>query len=66
MSSEKGKYYNFIVSEIKDFKHIYKDVVYNGILETLKNRNVDLEEFDFSFEWAIADVFGGGCEVEWE
>jgi len=64
---DKGKYYTFIVNQIKDLKHGYQSVMYDGIKNVLPNygiHDVDEEEFKFSFEWAVADVFGGGCEVE--
>jgi hypothetical protein len=60
-------YYNFIVGQIKDLRYAYSDLK-SALLSTwifqYPDKGLDKIEFEHAFEWAVADVFGGGCEFE--
>jgi hypothetical protein len=72
---EKGKYYKIILNIMGcDGKgrggvdYIFKNQI-KGIYDTIPHYYKDVyvvnkEEFIFSMRWALADVFGDGCEVE--
>lgn len=74
---DKGKYYN-IIMDITGSKVINGVVThcgikslyerhFKGIYETIPmytNKPVNKEEFIFSMTWVLADLFGGGSEVE--
>jgi hypothetical protein len=58
----KGKYYSFIVSQLANIKYLYiasKSTIKKSIIPP-----VDEEEFNRSWDWAIADTFGNGCDYE--
>jgi len=49
-------------------KYLFKEQI-KGIFDSIpyyfeEDHIVDIEEFKFSMRWALADLFGGGCEVE--
>lgn len=60
--------YNFIYNQLKNCKYIYHDI--NAItLKSLAEKHYGfktspLNEWELAFEWATANIFGGGCEVE--
>ena len=61
--------YDFIYSQIKNLKYAYQvDFNATNFKSMAENHygfgNYPLTEWQLAFEWAIADVFGGGCEVE--
>jgi len=76
MNHEKGKYYKIIldlmgVNSITiegGIPYLFKEQIkgiYKSVAHYFKEpHRVDIEEFKFSMRWALADVFGGGCEVE--
>ena len=60
------RYYNFIVDQIKDIRYCPYDLL-NVMIETSKHYSIhpiNINDFELAFEWAVADVFGGGCEIE--
>lgn len=63
---EKGKYYSLIVSQIQHVKYLYADMKQwiKEHIEHQKQITLDQDEYNHSWEWAIADVFGDGCEYE--
>jgi len=61
------KYYKFIVDQIKDIKYCPWPNLCDILIETSKHYSIhpiNEEEFKQTFEFAITDVFGGGCEYE--
>jgi hypothetical protein len=60
-------YYDFIIGQIKDLKYAYTDLK-SALVSTWRyqypDKGLDKIEFEHAFEWAVADVFGGGCEYE--
>jgi len=63
------QYYKFIVDQIKDIKYCPWPNLCDMLIETSKLYSihpVDKEDFKQAFDWAIADVFGGGCEYEYK
>ena len=66
MEDYNARYYNFIYDQIKDLKFYYSDL-YKAMVDTSTHYDihpVDLKEFKQAFDWCVADVFNGGCEVE--
>jgi hypothetical protein len=64
----KGKYYKIIISLIKDVKYLYANFI-EDIYKSIpyyypEGYLINNEEFKFSMRCALADVFGGGCEVD--
>lgn len=61
--------YNFIYGQIKNLKYAY-NVDFNATdFKSLAENHYGfkpypLDDWQIALEWAIADVFGGGCEVE--
>jgi hypothetical protein len=59
------KYYNWLVKQLINFNH-YGDSLkvdcraYAGHYFD----NIDEEEYNYAWEWALADTFGNGCEYE--
>jgi hypothetical protein len=68
MNLMKGKYYNIIIYLIKDVKYLYAgniEHIYKSIPCYCEEEHIiDNAEFVFSMRYALADVFGSGCEVE--
>lgn len=73
--NEKGKYYKIILdimgcNEYTDggISYLFAEHIrgiYDSIPHYYKETHVvDREEFIFSMRWVLADLFGGGCEVE--
>lgn len=73
--SEKGKYYKIILEIMGCDKYGNGGVeylfaehikgIYDAIPHYFKDTHiVNKEEFMFSMRWALADLFGDGCEVE--
>lgn len=73
---DKGKYYNIIANIIGmnpktsegGVGRLYKEYI-KGIYDSIYNyieegEKIDKNEFIFSMRWVLADMFGGGCEVE--
>jgi len=63
------KYYNFIYDQIKGLKRPLSTFIelHKQLIDVSTHYNIhpiNIIEFEHAFEWAIADVFGGGCEVE--
>lgn len=68
------KLYNFIVNQIKPreglkpLSHLYGE--YNAQFfkdygeKHFNIKGFSLEEWTYAYDWAIADVFNGGCEFE--
>ncbi len=61
--------YDFILGLIKDTKYIYTKDVNPIMLKNLAEMRygflvLPITDWHLAFEWAIADTFGGGCEVE--
>ena len=59
------KYYRRAVIEIKDLQYYYGDLigdVTKVVLRYFPSGNVD--EIRHAVEWAVANVFNGGCELE--
>ena len=74
----KGKYYRIVLNImnarningtiIGGVGYLYKQHI-KGIYDTIplyfkEDHVIDNEEFIFSMRWALADIFGGGCEVD--
>jgi hypothetical protein len=61
----KGKYYIFLCDVFTNFKYFYSETK-ESMFEYCKGYfpNIDKEEFELSFMWAIADTFNDGCEAE--
>lgn len=69
MEDYNKKLYNYIVSQIKDTKYLYnRGTGIKGLIDAGINNyglvGYSNEEWKQAMEWAIADVYGGGCEVE--
>jgi len=64
------KLYDFIRGQIEHLKYAYNRDCDAQVFKTMAeehygfDRKILLQEWELAFEWAIADVFGGGCEVE--
>jgi hypothetical protein len=63
------KLYDFIFNQIKDTKYLYAKDVNALTLKDLAEKHYGFGKFtdadwQLAFEWATADVFGGGCEGE--
>lgn len=62
------KYYNWIIEQIKDLKYYYGiDQLMNDLIDLSTHYSIhpiNLDEFKQAYEWAIADIFGNGCEIE--
>ncbi len=61
--------YNFIVIQLKDIKYLYTRDFNVSMFKKLAEEHYDfaifpINEWQLAFEWAVADVFGGGCDVE--
>lgn len=64
-SSIAKRYYNWILSQLENIKHYGNDL--KSDCRNYANRyfeNIDEEEYNYAWEWALADSFGNGCEYE--
>jgi hypothetical protein len=66
MKDYNEQYYNFIIDQIKDLKYAYSDLCDQLISTSIHYAiyPVNEKEFRHAFEWAVANVFNDGCEVE--
>lgn len=59
------KYYNAAIKAIEDMKYYPGDTIGDCAAYLLRYfPDADIRELCHAIEWALADVWGGGCEIE--
>ena len=65
MTDYNQKYYDLAVLSLQDMKYYYGDIIHDCV-EHIKRYFPGAEDREISHavQWALADTWNGGCEVE--